>query len=155
MRGSGAELTHYLTLSDPPPHPPQIYGAASDSGGLASRIDLSPARRPVVSSDPSSLVCSGLLLRVANSLPTVGLIVCWGQMPEPEWMNLVKCGFGAYERRLVPLCSSCSLVLVDYCELSAVCRCCSRSAGKTATRDKAAIQGGPMLGQKQRCLILF
>lgn len=50
-------------------------------------------------------------------------------MPEPEWMNLVKCGFGMYERHSLLLCSSCSVNYYDYCKLSASCDCCSRTAG--------------------------
>lgn len=52
-------------------------------------------------------------------------------MPEPEWMNLVKCGFGALERQSLLQCSSCSLKYFDYCELSVTCDCCSRSAGNS------------------------
>lgn len=47
-------------------------------------------------------------------------------MPETEWMDLVKCGFGMYES----LRSSCS-VNYDYCELVASCNCCSQSPGNS------------------------
>lgn len=54
-----------------------------------------------------------------------GLIPRWRQMPESEWMDVVKCGFGMYES----LCSSCSVNYYDYHKLSSSCNCCSQSAG--------------------------
>lgn len=119
-----------------------------------SRIDLSPACRPVVNSSPAvteswapsaahiSLLHQLLfVLKPIRSFPhlhlvppvqelvDVGLIYCLSQMPEPEWMTWVKCGFGMYERRSVLLCSSCSVNYYDYCEVSANCDCCSQSTG--------------------------
>lgn len=48
-------------------------------------------------------------------------------MPETEWMDLVKCGFGMYES----LCSSCSAKYYDYRELAASYNCCSQSPGNS------------------------
>lgn len=108
--------------------------------GSRSRIDLLPIYRPVAN---SSTVVTAHQLLSAWSPPSVppaclcavhafvnaGLILRRSQMPEPEWMNLVKCGFGVYERRSLLLCSSCSVNYYDYCELSASCDCCSQTAG--------------------------
>lgn len=48
-------------------------------------------------------------------------------MPETEWMDLVKCGFGMYES----LCSSCSVNYHDYCVLAVSSNCCSQSPGNS------------------------
>ncbi|XP_034564679.1 rho GTPase-activating protein 22-like [Notolabrus celidotus] len=61
-------------------------------------------------------------------------------MPEPEWINLVKCGFGMYEKRALLLCSSCSVNYYDYSELSTSCDCCSQSTGIFGQRLEDTVQ---------------
>lgn len=131
-----------------------LSDSQSKGGGVGlsltsrSRIDLSPTYRPVVNSStavtahwpPVSCCLSVLLQPEARSLAShqfvdEGLIQQWSQMPEPEWMALVKCGFGVYERRSLLLCSSCSVNYYDYCELSTSCDCCSQSAGNNQQRS--------------------
>lgn len=144
---------YYLMLARHTP-PSQTWGVWSVwPPGSQSRIDLSPTQRPVVNSHTvvtahwpsprlsaclSSSAGSSLLHRAAaiqvfwmNEWMNEGLISCWSQMPEPEWMNLVKCGFGVLDRHSLLLCSSCSLKYFDYCELSVTCDCCSQSPGNT------------------------
>nr|XP_046232441.1 rho GTPase-activating protein 22 isoform X2 [Scatophagus argus] len=75
-------------------------------------------------------------------------------MPEPEWMNLVKCGFGMYERRSVLLCSSCSVTYYDYCELSASCDCCSLSAGIFGQRLEDTVQYEKKFGPRLAPLLV-
>uniref|UniRef100_A0AAV2LSB7 Rho GTPase-activating protein 24 n=2 Tax=Knipowitschia caucasica TaxID=637954 RepID=A0AAV2LSB7_KNICA len=51
-------------------------------------------------------------------------------MPEPQWKNLVKCGFRMYDNSAVlMLCNTCSVNYYDYSETPAGCECCSRLAG--------------------------
>ncbi|XP_060884505.1 rho GTPase-activating protein 22 isoform X2 [Labrus mixtus] len=62
-------------------------------------------------------------------------------MPEPEWKNLMKCGFGVYEKGSLLLCSSCSVNYYDYSELSTTsCDCCSQSPGIFGQRLEDTVQ---------------
>lgn len=103
-------------------------GRGCMSLGSQSRIDLSPAYRPVVNSS-TAVTARWPFVWTAQESVNAGLIHQRSQMPEPEWTKLVKCGFGMYEKRSLLLCSSCSVNYYDYWELSASCDCCSQSAG--------------------------
>lgn len=118
------------------------------SPGSRSRIALSPPYRPVVNSTLTVLLT--FLCCISGFNPSLYSLNCkqprfWEymirdaevnspihyrrQMSELEWMTLVKCGFGMYERSFVLLCSSCSVNYYDNRELSANCDCCVQSRG--------------------------
>ncbi|KAJ4940554.1 hypothetical protein JOQ06_026851 [Pogonophryne albipinna] len=72
-------------------------------------------------------------------------------MPEPDWINLVKCGFGMYNERL---CSSCSVTYYDYCELSASCDCCSLTTGIFGQRLEDTVQYEKKFGPRLAPLLV-
>ncbi|XP_030255137.1 rho GTPase-activating protein 22 isoform X4 [Sparus aurata] len=75
-------------------------------------------------------------------------------MPEPEWMNLMKCGFGVYEKHSLLLCSSGSVNYYHYCELSGSCDCCSQSAGIFGQRLEDTVQYEKKFGPRLAPLLV-
>ncbi|KAM7382059.1 hypothetical protein PAMA_012766 [Pampus argenteus] len=75
-------------------------------------------------------------------------------MPEPEWINLVKCGFGMYEKRSLLMCSVCSVNYYDYCEQSSSCDCCSLSTGIFGQRLEDTVQYEKKFGPRLAPLLV-
>ncbi|XP_024913676.1 rho GTPase-activating protein 22 isoform X2 [Cynoglossus semilaevis] len=77
------------------------------------------------------------------------------KMPELEWMNLVKCGLGLYEKHSqLLLCSPCSVNYYDYCELSTSCDCCSPSTGIFGQRLEDTVQYEKKFGPRLAPLLV-
>lgn len=73
-------------------------------------------------------------------------------MPEPEWINLVKCGVRMYDKSALLLCSTCSVSYYDYCELPA--SCCSHLTGIFGQRLEDTVQYEKKFGPRLAPLLV-